>query len=248
MRALVGAGMALGTMMCLGCSSGGGSAPSVGTEPLNIAAPKKPPYLTLKFRPEIIRWGQRGERAGAVTNFSLFADDSGAIAFLCVSVNADGSCIQAPAQVTSAFLEGDPDRPVIIGSISVVSMPNGLDGQPWSGDFQAKFGNDGTGSVMTVQLAGLNGQDTRGDGDPWNAIAVTGDAPLCIVDSDCARYGLDTSAGAYACVQNSCEQQAACTPAGSACSTTGAACCAATSCESSNLTACLPGETDCTCR
>jgi hypothetical protein len=98
----------------------------------------------------------------------------------------------------------------ILDLVSIPSMPDGIDDQPWTGELHLQLAQDGACRASVVQLVTLTGQETVGAyastaGTSW--VSMTPSSTFaCIADTDCTLYGLDTSNGPYSCVQSTCQR------------------------------------------
>lgn len=265
MRALVGMGVVLGvTWAAVACSSSGGEDASVPAARSLGLLDKKKGGADGGLEMGGFSFGvTNAMSSGMVTGFSVFSDVSGGVGMLCITADTSGGCAQVPF-AAKRVLTHELGH-CVEWNILVSSMPSDLQGNPWLGNLEMQFNADGSAQTSIVQLVDLTGQETVGayasaNDSSWVSMVATDTLPLCITDTDCTLYGLDTTNVAYTCVNNTCTQlqpqplpcgtqdRLCCTPVGGACSTTGNGCCAGTSCQSPNFTACLDGETDCACR
>jgi hypothetical protein len=208
MRALVGFGVALGVALgVVGCSSGdAGSGASARVETGVTPQAKKPRLVPSQVKILIL-----ASAPGVVSGASFFSDGSGnGIGILCLSVDASGNCNNVPVALIAEYTYPELHSHSH-AELAIPSMPNGLNGEPWTGDYEIQLEGDPDQPVIVgkiVQLVGLTGQDTLANApSPWVEMGPS-TTDLCISDTDCTLYGLDTTNGPYTCANNACTQSA----------------------------------------
>jgi hypothetical protein len=90
---------------------------------------------------------------------------------------------------------------------SLIQLRDG-DGELATAGVLVDFNSDGSAKTSVV-LVTRAGQATVGHCTP-RVQMVPSDTFLCVADTDCTKYGLDATNGAYTCVNNTCVQQTGC--------------------------------------
>jgi hypothetical protein len=173
-------------------------------------------------KPVIADWDRRKGLAGDVTALSLSSDRSfGAVhvefnpRFFPDQAVSDVQFTQCNTILPTDLIDGLICQTGCGGAFSdntslassLIQLRDG-DGELATAGVLVDFNSDGSAKTSVV-LVTRAGQATVGHCTP-RVQMVPSDTFLCVADTDCTKYGLDATNGAYTCVNNTCVQQTGC--------------------------------------